>query len=130
MGLELIFLCLALNIYYEARGEPYEGQVAVTKVVLNRARIKGRDVCSEIYAPYQFSWTNGFRIPPNASDPSWIEAQQVAQTSYSQKDPTGGALWYHHKGITPWWVWNKVVTARIGDHVFYKCKKGYTCAWN
>lgn len=130
MGIELFFLCLALNIYYEARGESYEGQIAVSHVVLNRARIKKRGICEEIYSPYQFSWTHQFHLPPPPSSPSWVEAQINAQRTYSEKDPTGGALWYHHKGITPWWIWNKEVSAVIDNHIFYKCKKGYTCDWN
>lgn len=127
--MELIILCLALNVFFEARGEPYEGQLAVAHVTLNRARVKRRGVCDEVYSPYQFSWTLEIQQAPEPADPAWIEAQHVARLAYQTKDPTGGALWYHHKGITPWWTWNKVIVVTLGDHVFYKCKKGYHCSW-
>ena len=125
-----MFLCLALNIFYEARGEHYEAQLAVAHVTINRSRKKGRTICEEVYSPYQFSWTHQITSPPEPARASWIESQHVAQLAYQTKDPTGGALWYHHKGITPWWVWNKKVTTVIGNHVFYKCKPKYNCDWN
>ena len=128
--MELWLLCLALNIFYEARGESDEGQLAVGHTTINRARVKGRNLCEEVYSPHQFSWTHQIKLPPSAEDPAWIKAQQIAQLSYQTKDPTGGALWYHHTGITPWWVWNKKVTTVIGNHVFYVCKKKHKCDWN
>jgi len=129
-GLEIGILCLALNIYFEARGESDVGQIAVTHVVLNRSKIKKRSLCEEVYSPYQFSWTNGINLPPIPNSRAWIDVQYNAQLAYQKPDPTGGALWYHRHDISPWWVWNKTVTKRIGNHIFYKCKKGYQCDWN
>lgn len=128
-GLELGVLCLALNIYHEARGEPAEGQVAVAEVVINRARATGRTLCEEVYAPYQFSWTLAPVAMAEPTDPAWMDAQVYAQQALGKGDVTGGALWYHTIHITPWWRWNKRETVTIGDHVFYVCKKGELCAW-
>jgi len=128
-GLELALLCLALNVYFESRGESYEGQLAVAHVTLNRSRAKQRSVCEEVYSPYQFSWTSQITFPPEPSEQAWIDAQNVSRLAYQTNDPTGGALWYHRYDITPWWVWNKVVVRRIDKHVFYKCKPKHYCEW-
>jgi spore germination cell wall hydrolase CwlJ-like protein len=131
-GLEIGVLCLALNVYYEARSEPPEAQYAVAYVTLNRSRYKRRTLCEEVYSPYQFSWTNSivaYDEIPKPSDPAWIQAQDIARKSLNTPDITGGALWYHRYDITPWWTWNKKRVAKFGAHVFYKCKKGYRCSW-
>ncbi len=128
-GMEISLLCLALNVYYEARNEPIEAQIAVAQVTIARSRIKKRPVCEEVYSPFQFSWTNGHVLPPQPGEKSWIQAQHVARLSYQKSDQTGGALWYHRYDITPWWVWNKQRIKRLGAHIFYKCKKGYRCGW-
>lgn len=131
-GLEINLLCLALNIFYEARSEPMEAQYAVAHVTVNRARYKDRTLCEEVYSPYQFSWTNGIikrSKTPRPDDPAWIQAQHVARNTHGTRDETGGALWYHRYDIRPWWTWNKERVGKWGDHVFYKCKKGYRCGW-
>lgn len=123
------YLCLALNIYYEARSEPEYAQLAVAHVTINRAKAKGRDVCTEVFSPSQFSWTNSTQVPPRENNPAWIFAQRVAKRAYETKDVTGGALWYHRHDITPWWVWNKKFVGRWGDHNFYKCRPKHQCNW-
>lgn len=131
-GIEISLMCLALNIFYEARSEPEEAQYAVAYVTLNRARSKGRSICEEVYSPYQFSWTNTiveWKRTPKPTSPAWITAQHVARHSYNTPDITEGALWYHRYDIAPWWIWNKVVIGRWGDHVFYKCKPKHNCNW-
>ena len=60
-------ICLALNIYHEARGEPIEGQRAVASVTLNRT-LDPRwpsTVCGVVYDPQQFSWTSHPRLSLN-----------------------------------------------------------------
>ena len=49
-------VCLALNIYNEARGEPEEGQLAVAYVTINRAAGKRTKICDEVFRAKQFSW--------------------------------------------------------------------------
>jgi spore germination cell wall hydrolase CwlJ-like protein len=141
-GIELGLLCLALNIWHEARGLDRQAQLAVAHVTLNRARMDAsagstshetvHSICSVVYAPYQMSWTllvvGADRIPPPNSA-SWITAQYLAQDALTSPDFTGGSLWYHRYDITPWWVWNKEMTGRWGDHVFYVCKQDAICGW-
>src|SRR5574341_488621 len=49
-------ICLAMNIYYEARSDPVEGRLAVAWVTVNRARVARTSICYEVFKPWQFSW--------------------------------------------------------------------------
>ncbi|AZR72839.1 hypothetical protein BBF96_05200 [Anoxybacter fermentans] len=111
---------LARVIYAEAQGEPFEGQVAVGAVVLNRVKspyfpntIKG-----VVFQKYAFeSVSNGeiWRNQPNAT------AYQAARAALSGQDPTGGALYFFNpaKINNPYsWIWTRKVTKIIGNHSF------------
>ncbi len=71
--------CLAMNIYHEARGESVEGQRAVGLVTLHRvlARSYPDDICSVVYQPKQFSWTE--EMPPVLEYDAWDLARQIAK---------------------------------------------------
>ena len=130
--LAISILCLALNVWHEARSEPTKAQMAVALVTVNRSRAKGRTICEEVYSPHQFSWTTEAdkRVQlPLSTSPEWIEAQEVAKLSLTVKDFTKGALWYHHVGVSPWWKWRMKEVGTWGAHVFYVCKPKYTCNW-
>lgn len=118
---------LAKTIFGEARGEPYEGQVAVACVILNRWKSKkwfaGKTIAATCLKPYQFScW--------NKSDPN---AQKIASLSYAQyakyfdaikeaeaHDVTNGATHYHVEGLHPKWAEGKKPCKIFAHHVFYK----------
>jgi N-acetylmuramoyl-L-alanine amidase len=124
--------CLALNVYFEARGEPEAGQYAVAEVTMNRVA-SGRypnTVCGVVYQknwdPLRkryvgaFSWTE-FQAVPNPTGEAWQRAWDVAEAVYyHRRAPTlAGATHYHATYITPSWAENEVPVARIGQHVFY-----------
>lgn len=125
-------ICLALNDYFEARGESLRGRVAVAQVVLNRARDDRfpRDICQVIGQNLsaeqhlcQFSWTcDGLSDDPTDLD-SWRQslllAVAVLRITNGIDDPTGGALWYHAEHVQPDWAGRLQQTARIGGHWFY-----------
>ena len=117
-------LCLALNIYHEARGEPLKGQIAVASVTMNRANWDITKICPVVYAPKQFSWTHltksAFSYPPDA-DKGWQRAQQIAQQIINGElsDVTNGATYYHNQTVTPAWRNEFARTATIGNHIFY-----------
>ncbi|MFD1803948.1 cell wall hydrolase [Mixta tenebrionis] len=117
-------LCLALNIYHEARGEPLKGQIAIASVTMNRANWDINQICPVVYAPKQFSWTHltktAWRYPPG-SDKSWQRAQQIAHQIINGElsDVTNGATYYHNQTVTPVWRNEFARTATIGSHVFY-----------
>lgn len=133
-GFEITLMCLALNVYKEARGEPVPGQHAVALVTLNRARARGDgDVCAAVLEPNQFSWTitdikNNVLRPskrPELKSVEWITAMQSAKDSFYMDDFTKGATHYHSVTIEPYWVvgeemMNMVYEGRWGNHYFYE----------
>ena len=124
--------CLAKNIYYEARGEPIDGQYAVAEVTLNRVASKHypNTVCDVVYQEKfdvirkrnvsAFSWTELDMSPP-MDKTLWAMAWNIAEEVYDEKaDPrVEGALFYHSRYIRPRWSRRKKPIAKIGNHVFY-----------
>jgi N-acetylmuramoyl-L-alanine amidase len=105
--------CLVDNVYYEARGEPFQGQVLVAKTTLNRA--KGRTICEAVYEPFQFSWT---RKPYAITDYSaWVKAANAANKAYYIKSPVH---YFHSTKVNPKWSNNKLPLAKVGNHIFYE----------
>ena len=115
-------LCLAKNIYYEARGEPTRGKIAVAQVTLNRVTHRTEfqsSICGVVYAKHQFSWTMAAHREPRG--PAWHEAQELAKaviigTAYL---PNFKALYFHNLTVQPQWNKTKELVARIGNHIFY-----------
>ena len=124
--------CLAKNIYHEAKGEPFEGKVAVAQVTINRAasgQFPG-DICKVVYQKNvvyekvlcQFSWycdQATMARPKNtaAYKESQIVARQVLLEEF-RLPSLKHALYFHATHINPGWKREKVAT--IGGHVFYK----------
>lgn len=108
---------LAKCVYAEARGESYEGQVAVAAVILNR--VKSPDfpntIAGVIYQPWAFTAVNDGQInlEPNAT------AYQAARDAMNGWDPTYGCLYYYNpKTATNKWIRNRQIVVTIGKHVF------------
>ena len=125
--------CLARNVYFEARGEPTAGQIAVAQVTMNR-KASGRfadSVCGVVYQqnwdPLRkryvgaFSWTE-LNALPEPTDTEWQRAWKVAEAVYYGREPSAleGALFFHANYIKPDWAKEKQLVARIGKHVFYR----------
>lgn len=123
--------CLALTIYFEARGEPDEGKLAVGHVVMNRAShpLFPEDVCAvvrqggeKLRYRCQFTWwCDGLSDRPTDWR-SWERSTTLARHvywSYSQ-DPTEGALWYHAEDVEPVWRGRLHPGPKIGRHIFYR----------
>ena len=109
---------MARLVHAEARGEPYEGQVAVAAVLINR--IENSDfpntIFEAVYQPMQFEPVdNGsINLIPNS------KAYEAVFAALSGQDPTQGALffWNPDKVSKTSWVWTRKITSRIGRHVF------------
>ena len=122
--------CLALNIYFEARGEPDLGKRAVGHVVLNRVadeRFPG-SVCAvvrqggeERKLRCQFTWWCDGRSDRPEDLAAWRSSMKLARSVFwgFSEDPTAGALWYHATYVKPVWRTRLTKSARIGDHLFY-----------
>jgi spore germination cell wall hydrolase CwlJ-like protein len=115
-------LCLAKNIYYEARGEPMHGKIAVAQVTLNRVTHRTEfqsSICGVVYAKYQFSWTMEKHREPRGQ--AWHEAQALAKAVVigTAHLPDFKALYFHNLTVKPKWNQTKELVARIGNHIFY-----------
>lgn len=110
-------VCLALNVYYEARGEPVEGQYAVAFVTLNRAKVSGKSLCEVVNEPQQFSWTMTPQTSPDG--PQWLKALIIAKHASAMPDQTKGSLFFHRHDVFPKWRTSYKFTMQIGNHVFY-----------
>ena len=117
--------CLASAVYFEARGEPIEGQLAVAEVVMNRAS-SGQypeTICEVVTQPWQFSFVNATgRIPDaNRSSEAWRKAvaiARIAERGASRLLPQD-VLWYHADYVAPSWGRRLARNAKIGLHIFY-----------
>lgn len=119
--------CLALTLYWEARGEGRSGMVAVGWTVLNRMHSTRfpSTVCGVVLQggetpPCQFSWWCDGKSDWPRDRRSWQSAQRIAAELLTNppRDPTHGAVFYHSTGIRS--PWRRVRTARIGGLVFYR----------
>jgi hypothetical protein len=118
--------CLATAVYFEARGESLEGQLAVARVVMNRAA-SGRyppDWCSVVKQPWQFSFVlrNGQFPWVDTASTSWAHAQAIARLAVANVVPTvsSDVLWYHATYVAPSWGHRLNLAERIGTHIFYR----------
>lgn len=124
-------LCLAMNIYFEARGESDKGQLAVGHVVMNRVNNTKfpSSICKVIHQGgeqhlyrCQFSWWCDGKPDKPRNAASWNNAVRIARAIYLEDstDPTGGALWYHADYVSPYWKTAFLRGPKIGNHIFYK----------
>ncbi|NLJ80485.1 MAG: hypothetical protein GX335_05640 [Firmicutes bacterium] len=108
---------LARAVQAEAEGEPYDGQIGVAAVILNRVRHPEfpNTIPGVIYEPLAFSIVANGRIYNQADS----RALQAAHDALSGLDPTGGALYFYNPAKTrSAWIKNRPVLKTIGKHVF------------
>jgi spore germination cell wall hydrolase CwlJ-like protein len=119
--------CLATAVYFEARGETLEGQLAVARVVMNRAS-SGKyppDWCSVVKQPWQFSFVNprtGQFPAIDTGSASWARAQGIARLAIANVIPSldPDVLWYHATYVAPSWGRRLNFVEKIGAHIFYR----------
>jgi spore germination cell wall hydrolase CwlJ-like protein len=117
--------CLANAVYFEARGESLEGQLAVAEVVMNRAA-SGRypaSLCGVVRQPAQFSFVRRGVMPrADRGCDAWRRAvaiARIAQAGAVRRVLPANVLWYHANYVSPRWGRRLAMSARIGLHVFY-----------
>ena len=112
---------MARAINGEARGEPYEGQVAVGAVILNRVKSSKfpNTISGVIYQSGAFTAvTDGQINQPIEEGSSVYKAAQDAKNGW---DPTGGCIYYFNPATaTNKWIWSRLVVKTIGKHRFCK----------
>ncbi|MBO0335109.1 cell wall hydrolase [Sneathiella sp. CAU 1612] len=120
--------CLAQAVYFEARGEPFSGQVAVAQVVHNRVAAKGTSYCKVVFEgssrrnACQFSFACDGKSDTATDQVSWQRALMVASLvrGGNMRDLSGDATFYHANYVSPTWSKSLKVTANIGNHIFYR----------
>lgn len=108
---------LARIISAESRGEPYEGQVAVGAVILNRIAHPSfpNTLAGVIYQPGAFSCLDDGQV----NEPVSESAERAARDAMNGWDPTGGAIYYFNPNTaTSKWIWSRPVITVIGSHRF------------
>lgn len=132
--------CMALGIYYEARGEPFLGQVAVARVILNRVKsgLFPNNYCDVIYQNYeinignenkivcQFSWVcdtsiSKDEIPKNAlyQQVEKIARDVILENKWAEV-LSNDVLFFHASTVNPKWSQNYNHVTTIGNHLFYE----------
>lgn len=117
--------CLAGAIYFESKGEPLAGQLAVGRVVVARAS-SGRfpsSYCGVVYQRSQFSFVRGGRMPAiDTASAAWKRARKVALIAHegAWRSAAEGALFFHARYVSPRWKNGKTKLAQIDNHVFYR----------
>ena len=113
--------CLSQAIYYEARGESFEGKIAVGNVVLNRyASGNYASVCAVIHKKGQFIWAANPQLISEKK--SWIKCVELAEHLYYGEigDNTNGSTYFKEKSSTKRWSDRLIHTVSIGKHNFYR----------
>ena len=112
---------LARAINGEARGEPYEGQVAVGAVILNRVKDSKfpNSIAGVIYESGAFTAVADGQINVSISNDSTVV--KAARDALNGWDPTNGAIYYFNPDTaTNKWIWSRPLIKTIGKHRFCK----------
>lgn len=116
--------CLAKNIYFEARNQSFDGQLAVAEVVLNRVSSdKFPDsICGVVWQEKQFSWTHDGKSDNPKEREAWKKAKSLANAILNGEVSLLGieATHYHAQEVRPWWNTYYTRLGTIENHVFYR----------
>ena len=133
-------VCLAMNVYWEARSQSTAGQIAVAQVVINRVNDNRypQNVCDVVTQGVrhsgsdlpvrhkcQFSWFCDCLKDYPTDHKAWAKSMMVAISVLDGKtvDMLDGATHYHAVNVYPGWALTKTRTARIDNHIFYRWEK-------
>ena len=117
--------CIATAVYFEARGESLEGQLAVARVIMNRAA-SGKypsSWCATVKQPWQFSFVRHGEFPTfDTNCEAWRKAQGITRLAIANAVPSlsTDVLWYHADYVDPSWGRNLTRVEKIGTHIFYR----------
>ena len=112
---------MARAVNGEARGEPYEGQVAVAAVILNRVKHPSfpNSVSGVIYQPGAFTAVSDGQINVPIDPNSTV--YKACRDAMNGWDPSGGAIYYFNPDTaTSSWIWSRTFIKQIGKHRFCK----------
>jgi len=126
----LEFLCLAKNIYHEAKNQSYSGMLGVGQVTLNRVKSSywPDNICDVVYEgaerknKCQFSWVCDGQVDSvDFSSRAWAKALSAAHsTMFGTIDIVGEATHFHADYVNPYWATKLTRIIKIDNHIFYK----------
>lgn len=126
--------CLSQAVYYEARSEKTEGQLAVAEVIVNRVKDHRypNTICEVVFqgatrtTGCQFTFTCDGAMRKTPGDKRWKKAQTIASHVVMglNEEKTGGATHYHATYVNPVWNSGLIRTEKIGLHIFYRFPRG------
>jgi spore germination cell wall hydrolase CwlJ-like protein len=121
-------LCLALNIFFEARDEPFLGQLMVAEVTLNRVEHRSYpdNICDVVWQRRQFSWTHD-GLSDNPEDYPYLDREAWGEIlvlttrilNGEQELPNNEAIMFHADYVLPYWVDHYEQVGMVGGHIFY-----------
>lgn len=132
------YQCMVANLYFEARGEGYEGMKAVAAVTMNRVKSKRYppNVCAVVFQRKQFSWTHqkrwGHIKRIMQGDTTGLKAGDLQAYNLAvfvaKRSVRGtlnvpkleGSMYYHATYVNPTWARKMQKVARVGTHIFYR----------
>ncbi|OGS54828.1 MAG: hydrolase [Erythrobacter sp. RIFCSPHIGHO2_12_FULL_63_10] len=117
--------CLAGAVYFESRGEPLAGQLAVAQVVINRAGSGSfpQSYCGVVHQRGQFSFVSNGAMPRISTETlAWQRAKAIARIAHEGlwESEAGDSLYFHANYVHPSWSNRKIARATISRHVFYR----------
>ena len=113
--------CMAVAIYFEARGESIDGQMMVAETIINRVADERwpDNACDVIAQPRQFSFYEDGRSNRPRDMEAYTTAILVAQDALDGNHMHTGALYYHTLAVRPVWRHDLEPIGVVGEHIFY-----------
>ncbi len=117
--------CLAGAVYFESRGEPLAGQLAVAQVVINRSESRQfpSSYCGVVHQRSQFSFVKNGRMPSiRRGSSAWQRAKAIARIAHQGmwQSEADDSLYFHANYVRPSWSRSKQARATISTHIFYR----------
>ena len=120
-------LCLALNVYFEARAEDTASQLAVAQVTMNRVKDPRypNKVCKVVKQKNQFSWFWDGKSDKPYERKAWDQALDLAERIIKEPDQyrvscVSNSTHYHAVYVSPSWAKSFKKYCRVGSHIFYR----------
>ena len=122
--------CIARAVYWEARDQPFDGQLGVAFVVLNRMRTSGKTACAVVGERGSFLAIAQHGHARGRDAGAWGLAQEAALIAWQEPDadPTGAATYFHRLDVRPAWAQSLTFTRRIGTHLFFRAREAAEAA--
>ena len=116
--------CIAVAVYFEARGETVMGQRLVAETIVNRAADDRwpDNECDVVKQKSQFSFYSDGKSDKPENDFAFLKAQIIAHDALRKQGTNTGALWFHADYVRPVWRHKLKHVIQVGSHLFYTDK--------